>query len=104
MRVYRDSFKYFNNFFQFSGEGVKFFKDVYFGEFERFFVGYFFQFFFGFVEVALVFFVEFDVVIEFTDNVGLVLSLYSFCFLIIDVGFICCDYLISDLKKRVYNY
>lgn len=104
MRVHRDGLKHLNDLLQSSGEGVKLSKDVHFGELERPLVGHLLQLFLGFVEAALVLLIELDAVVEFTDNVGLVLSPHSLCLLTTDVGLTRCDHLISDLKKRVYNY
>lgn len=104
MRVHRDGLKHLNDLLQSSGEGVKLSKDVHLGELKRPLVGHLLQLFLGFVEAALVLLIELDAVVEFTDNVGLVLSPHSLCLLTTDVGLTRSDHLISDLKKRVYNY
>lgn len=56
------------------------------------------------MEAALVLLIELDAVIEFTDNISLVLSPHSLCLLTTDVGLTGCDHLVSDLEKRVFNY
>lgn len=55
------------------------------------------------MEAALVLLIELDAVVEFTDDVCLVLSPHSLCFLTTNVGLTGCDHLVSDLEKRVYN-
>lgn len=104
MRVHGDGLKHLNDLLQSSSEGVKLSKDVHLGELEWPLIGHLLQLFLGFMEAALVLLIELDAVVEFTDDVCLVLSPHSLCFLTTNVGLTGCDHLVSDLEKRVYNY
>ena len=101
MRIHGDGFKHLDDFLQSSGKGVKLSKNVHLRELEWSLVRHLFQLFLGFVEAALVLLVQLDAVVEFADDIGLVLSPHSLCLLTADVGLAGSDHLVCDLRKKI---